>query len=116
MHPDGELGEPDESGRGAHRNESEGSEFKIEADHVILAIGQGVDKEAFAESLGYSESGNDLRRSGHAETTVEGVFAGGDRGLRASDVISAVGAGQQAATSIELYLAGIDLVKGRPGP
>jgi uncharacterized 2Fe-2S/4Fe-4S cluster protein (DUF4445 family) len=45
---------------------------------------------------------------------MEGVFAGGDVVSGSADVVSAIGAGQEAATSIELFLAGVDLVKGRP--
>jgi uncharacterized 2Fe-2S/4Fe-4S cluster protein (DUF4445 family) len=50
------------------------------------------------------------------KTGIDGVFAGGDVTSGPSDVISAIQAGIEAATSIELYLAGIDLVDGRPGP
>lgn len=107
-----ELGEPDESGRRSPIP-IQGSEFEMNADNLIIAIGQGVDKKAFNEELEY-HSGTLSVDPVTLKTNVEGVFAGGDLVSGPSDVISAIGAGQEAAISIELYLEGIDLVKGRP--
>ncbi|OGP96906.1 MAG: hypothetical protein A2157_02540 [Deltaproteobacteria bacterium RBG_16_47_11] len=108
-----ELGEPDESGRRAPIP-LKGSDFEINADQLIIAIGQRTDQKAFVEELRYSNSGTLSVDPITLKTNMEGVFAGGDVVLGASDVISAMGAGQEAATSIELYLEGVDLVKGRP--
>ena len=108
-----ELGEPDESGRGTPIP-IKGSEFKIDADHLIVAIGQRADQEAIVEKLEYSNSGTLSVDPITLKTTMEGVFAGGDVVLGAADVVGAVQAGQEGAISIELYLEGIDLVKGRP--
>ncbi len=106
-------GEPDESGR-ATPVPIDGSEFEIDADHLIIAIGQRADRKAIAEELEYSKSGTLSVDPVTLETAMEGVFAGGDVVLGTGDVVSAVGAGQEGAISIELYLEGIDLVKGRP--
>jgi thioredoxin reductase len=108
-----ELGEPDESGRRSPIP-IEGTDFEIKADQLIIAIGQSVDKKAILEELDYSNSGTLSVDPATLKTNIEGVFAGGDLVLGPSDVISAIGAGQEAAISIELYLEGIDLIKGRP--
>lgn len=108
-----ELGEPDEGGRRIPLP-IKGSEFEINTDHLIIAIGQKADQKAFVEELEYSNPGNLSVDPVTLKTSMEGVFAGGDVVLGAADVISAIGAGQEAAISIELYLEGIDLIKGRP--
>ena len=110
-----ELGEPDESGRPTAAP-VEGSEFEIEADNLIVAISQKADNTAFAGEIEYSAAGTLSVDAVTLKTNVDGVFAGGDAVSGPSDVISAIGAGQRAATSIELYFAGIDLVQGRPSP
>jgi uncharacterized 2Fe-2S/4Fe-4S cluster protein (DUF4445 family)/thioredoxin reductase len=108
-----ELGEPDESGRPV-AIPVQGSNFEIKTDHLIIAIGQRVDEKGVIEELEYSGRGPLSVDPVTLKTNMEGVFAGGDVVSGAADVISAIGAGQEAATSIELYLAGIDLIKGRP--
>lgn len=108
-----ELGEPDESGRPIPIP-IQGSDFNIEVDQLIIAVGQGVDQGMFIDELNYSTSGTISVDPITLKTNIEGVFAGGDAVLGPADVISAVGAGQEGAISIELYLAGVDLVKGRP--
>lgn len=108
-----ELGEPDESDRRSP-TPIEGTDFELKADQVIIAIGQRADEEAIYEKLKYSDSGTFSVDPVTLKTNVEGVFAGGDLVSGPSDVISAMSAGQEAAVSIELYLEGIDLIKGRP--
>jgi len=109
-----EPGEPDESGR--HRPMPvEGSEFDIDIDNVIIAIGQLIDDKAFPE-LEYNDNGTLAVDTETLQTNIENVFAGGDVVSGPADVISAVHAGQQAAISIELYLEGVDIKKGRPSP
>ncbi len=108
-----ELGEPGEDGRRAPFP-VKGSEFEMETDHLIVAIGQKVNGKGILEELGYSNPGTLTVDPVTLKTSMEGVFAGGDVVLGASDMISAIGAGQEAATSIELYLENIDLIKGRP--
>lgn len=108
-----ELGEPDESGRPVPIP-VQGSEFEINTDHLIIAIGQRADEKGIIEELQDFGKRTLSVDPVTLKTNMEGVFAGGDVVLGAADVISAMSAGQEAATSIELYLAGIDLIKGRP--
>ena len=99
-----ELGEPDESGRRSPK-EVLGSEFIIDADVVIIAIGTAPNPLIYvgASDIEKSKRGtvvvdNDLR------TTRENVFAGGDVVTGAATVISAMGAGKKAAAEINKYL------------
>ncbi len=107
-----ELGEPDESGR-KQPIPIKGSEFDIDVDNVIIAIGETVDKTALPEEIETTSRGFLCVDPDTLETNIKGVFAGGDI-LGPSDVITAVAAGKKAAISIELYLEGMDLKKARP--
>ncbi len=105
-----ELGEPDASGR-RRPVPIEGSEWSVTCDTVIAAVGQSVER-ALAEAEGLAVTGWGI----HAEertlqTSVEGVFAGGDAVLGADLAVRAVGAGRAAAESIDQYLKG-EKVKG----
>lgn len=98
-----ELGEPDQSGR-RKPVVVEGSEFDIETDTVIMAIGTSPNPliRMSAESLETDRRGclitdNELR------TTKEAVWAGGDAVTGAATVIEAMGAGKKAAASIDRY-------------
>jgi len=100
-----ELGEPDKSGR-RRPVPKEGSEFYIEADVVIMAIGQKVEPE-FSETIGLKvtkwgtfEVHSDTLRSN------EKVFAGGDCETGPDDAIRAVAAGKKAAYFIDKQLRG----------
>ncbi|MFO7811073.1 MAG: FAD-dependent oxidoreductase, partial [Candidatus Delongbacteria bacterium] len=100
-----ELGEPDMSGR-RRPIPKEGSEFHIEADVVIMAIGQKVEPE-FSETIGLKvtkwgtfEVHSDTLRSN------EKVFAGGDCKTGPDDAIRAVAAGKKAAYFIDEQLRG----------
>ncbi len=108
-----ELGEADESGR-RRPLPLEGSEYDIDADNMIIAIGQKVDKDALPDGLDYSDWGTLSVDSVSKQTNMKNVFAGGDVVRGASDVISAVADGKQAAISIDRYLSGVDLKEGRP--
>ncbi len=108
-----ELGEPDESGRPTPIP-IQGSDFHIDVDQLIIAVGQAIDQRMFVNELQYTKSGTILVDPITLKTNIDGVFAGGDAVLGPADVISAVSAGQEGAISIELYLSGVDLVKGRP--
>jgi heterodisulfide reductase subunit A2 len=104
-----ELGEPDESGR-RRPVPIVGSEFIMEMDTVIAAIGQNV----LSEGLGVeTEWGNIVVNQISLETSVPGVFAGGDAVIGPASVVEAIGAGKQAAESIHRYLRNIDLYAGR---
>ena len=87
----------------------------IEADTVIVAIGQRPDTGDFAE-VERAPSGTIRVDEITLETDVKGVFAGGDMISGPAYVISAIAQGKQAATSIDRYLSGADLREGRRPP
>ncbi len=100
------LGEPDESGR-RRPIPIEGSEFQIEVDNAIIAIGQ-----AAQPIVAQTTPGLKLNKRGYiivdeetGQTTREGVFAGGDIVTGAATVISAMGAGRKAAKAIHEYIS-----------
>jgi uncharacterized 2Fe-2S/4Fe-4S cluster protein (DUF4445 family)/NADPH-dependent glutamate synthase beta subunit-like oxidoreductase len=102
----------DSQGRFAPRF-GEGQAPSIEADTVIVAIGQKPDGDSFS-GLERLSSGVIRADEKTMETNIEGVFAGGDVVSGPADVISATAAGKEAAVSIELFLARMDLKKSRP--
>ena len=108
-----ELGEPDASGR-RRPIPVKGSEFTMDVDSVIMAIGQAVDKAGLPKELTYTGWGTLSVDSVTLETNISGVFAGGDVVAGPADVIGAIAAGKEAAESIDRYLSGIDLRQGRP--
>jgi heterodisulfide reductase subunit A len=108
-----ELGEPDESGR-RRPVPVKGSEFTMDIDNVIIAIGQAVDKTELPEELTYTGWGTLSVDQVTLETNISGVFAGGDVVAGPADVIGAITAGKESAESIDRYLSGTDLREGRP--
>ncbi len=108
-----ELGEPDASGR-RRPIPVKGSEFVLDADNVIVAIGQAVDKSGPHKELTYTGWGTVAVDPVTLETDISGVFAGGDVVAGPGDVIAAIAAGKEAAESIDRYLEGTDLRQGRP--
>jgi len=108
-----ELGTPDASGR-RRPVPIKGSEFTIDVDNVIMAIGQGVDKATLPEGLDYTNWETLSVDPITLQTNIDGVFAGGDAVSGPADVIAAVAAGKEAAISIDRYLSGQDLKEGRP--
>jgi heterodisulfide reductase subunit A len=108
-----ELGEPDESGR-RRPVPIPDSEFEIEIDTLIIAIGQSVSPEGPHAELDVTPWGTPKIDSITMQTSMEGVFAGGDLVTGPASVIEAVGAGNEAAKSIHRYLRGLDLLEGRP--
>jgi heterodisulfide reductase subunit A-like polyferredoxin len=103
-----ELGEPDESGR-RRPIPVEGSEFEIEADMVIPAIGEAPDL-SFAGNCGLAVGryGTLEVNPRSFETNVEGIFAGGDVVTGPKTYIDAMAAGKKAALSMHRYLRGED--------
>ncbi|NLW35206.1 bifunctional dihydroorotate dehydrogenase B NAD binding subunit/NADPH-dependent glutamate synthase [Syntrophorhabdus aromaticivorans] len=100
-----ELGEPDASGR-RRPVDIVGSNYIIDVDVVIVAIGQGPNP-----ILTQSGAGLELRKSGNivadpetGKTSRKGVFAGGDIVTGAATVILAMGAGRKAAAAMDEYL------------
>jgi len=99
-----ELGEPDDSGR-RRPVEIKGSEFLLDVDTVIVAIGNGSNPliPQTTEQLNVNKWGNIIVDEGQ-ETSMKGVFAGGDIVLGAATVILAMGEGRRAAASINEML------------
>lgn len=99
-----ELGEPDESGRRSPIA-VDGSDFEIECDVVIMALGTSPNP-----LLKQTTQGLETTRRGcivaddSGATTREGVFAGGDAVTGAATVILAMGAGRKAAKTIDEYI------------
>lgn len=100
-----ELGKPDASGRRSPVAIA-GSEYVLDVDMVIMAIGQGPNpliKQTTPE-LAVNKHGNIITDEVGA-TSIPGVFAGGDIVTGAATVISAMGAGKKAAAAINEYLS-----------
>ncbi len=99
-----ELGEPDESGRRSPVPVP-GSEFEMEADTVIMALGTSSNP-----LIAKTTAGLETTRRGcivadpDGATTRKGVFAGGDAVTGAATVILAMGAGRTAARAIDGYI------------
>lgn len=102
-----ELGEPDKSGR-RRPVPVEGSEFILDVDTVILAVGQQSVLE-FLEGSGIEIDGNWVKVDGNGRTNVEGVFAAGDTVTGPATVIDAIAGGRKAAEAIDSYLRGAPL-------
>ncbi len=100
-----ELGEPDESGR-RRPVPIKGSEFRMDCDLVIIAVGAGANP-----LLTQSTEGLQLNKRGYivadpetGKTSKKGVWAGGDIVTGSATVILAMGAGRKAADSMHKYL------------
>jgi len=99
-----ELGEPDASGRRAPVAKP-GSEFGIECDVVIMALGTSPNPLLAATTAGLSTDRRGcITADETGATTREGVFAGGDAVTGAATVILAMGAGRTAARAIDEYI------------
>ena len=100
-----ELGEPDASGR-RRPVPVEGSEFIMNIDTAIIAIGQSPNPliQRTTEGLETTRHGTIVTEDETGATTKEGVYAGGDVVSGAATVISAMGAGKKAAKSIHEYI------------
>ena len=101
-----ELGEPDESGR-RRPVEVAGSEFEIEADTVIMALGTSPNPliSSTTEGLEVNRWRCIVADENNGKTTKEGVYAGGDAVTGAATVILAMEAGRAGARGIDEYLS-----------
>lgn len=99
-----ELGEPDESGRRSPVTK-EGSNFNIDCDVVIMALGTSPNPliKSTTEGLETNRRGC-IVADEEGRTSRKGVFAGGDAVTGAATVILAMGAGRKAAKAIDEYL------------
>jgi len=100
-----ELGEPDESGR-RRPVPIEGSEFEMDCDQAIIAVGAGPNPLLTSSTKGlklnkwdYIEADPEI-----GKTSLKGVWAGGDIVTGSATVILAMGAGRKAADSMHDYL------------
>ena len=98
-----QLGDLDETGR-RRPIPIDGSEFVKEADLVVLAIGEAPDLQFLPKEIELKEDGTIWVNPLTMETTLKGVFAGGDAVTGPATIIEAIRSGKIAATSIECYL------------
>ena len=87
--------------------EGQGADFSVEADNVIIAVGQATDTTGLADGeLKTSKRGTVIVNDATGETSMAGVFAAGDITTARGTVTEAMAAGRRAATSIDQYLSG----------
>ncbi len=100
-----ELGEPDSSGR-RRPVVKQGSEFKLETDCVIIAVGTSPNPLIISTTPGLDSNkwGCILTNGDDGLTSREGVYAGGDTVTGAATVILAMGAGKNAAQAMDKYI------------
>jgi len=100
-----ELGPPDASGR-RRPVPIKGSEFTMETDTVIIAIGQTPNPiiQRTTEGLVVNPKHGTIIVDENGKTSLDGVYAGGDVATGAATVISAMGMGKKAAKSMHEYL------------
>ena len=101
------LGEPDASGR-RRPLPIEGSEFDMDIDMVVMALGTRPNPLVFTESGGLERTkwGTVVADEETGKTTKDRVWAGGDIVTGAATVISAMGAGKRSAADIDRFLRG----------
>jgi NADPH-dependent glutamate synthase beta subunit-like oxidoreductase/coenzyme F420-reducing hydrogenase delta subunit len=105
-----ELGEPDESGR-RRPVPIPGSEFVIEADNLLLAIGQTSDLDALPEEVSLERGGTVAHDADTLMTDRAGLFVAGDVAGSDGFVVDAIATGLRAAGSVDRYLRG---AQGQP--
>ena len=107
-----ELGEPDASGR-RRPVPKEGSEFTIDLDCVIMALGTSPNPLIKSTTAGLETQkwGGIIAQEDTGLTSRPGVYAGGDAVTGAATVILAMGAGKNAAAAIHAYLSEKDAPK-----
>jgi formate dehydrogenase major subunit len=92
----------------------EGSEFTVECDTVVMAIGQSVDLGCITDcGVEISRWGTIVADEQTTRTLLPDVFSGGDAVSGPDIAVEAVGAGHRAAMSIDQYLRGTEVI-GRP--
>ena len=101
-----ELGEPDASGR-RRPVEIPGSEFDIDVDCVIMALGTSPNPLLKKTTPGLeTQKRGEIVADETGKTSLDGVYAGGDAVTGAATVILAMGAGKTAAKAIDAYIRG----------
>lgn len=102
------LGEPDASGRRSPIP-IEGSNYLVNADLVIEAVGLQPSTQPFANELELAKGGTIKVNGKTFQTNIPYIFAGGDSVSGASTIIEAAGQGKKAAFYIDKYLNGLDI-------
>jgi len=107
------LGEPDASGR-RRPLPIEGSEFDMDVDMVVMALGTRPNPLVFTDSGGLERTrwGTVVADEETGKTTKDRVWAGGDIVTGAATVISAMGAGKRAAADMDRFLRGETVEEG----
>ena len=105
-----ELGEPDESGR-RRPVPVKGSEFLIETDILIPAIGQAIDLSFLNEKDGVKTTKRSTIsiQEGTFQTSREGIFSAGDCVTGPDVLVRAAGHGKRSAEKIDLFLRGMEV-------
>ena len=98
------LGEFDRSGR--RRPEADENETLIETDQIILAVGQTLDSSVLDGTFTLDDRGWIQTDPVTAQTSMEGVFAGGDSATGPMSVVCAISDGERAAVGMDQYLTG----------
>ncbi len=114
------LGEPDASGRRRPIPIPE-SEFTMPIDNIIVAISQKPNTDWLGDEFERTKWGTLVADDNTLQTTVKGVYAGGDVYTGPQTVIKAVAAGRQAADAIDAAIRGVEIEriewkKARPEP
>ena len=91
----------------------ENTRIKIEADQVIIAIGQMIDKEFLDHIDAQTERDSFKINPVTHETSIKGIFAGGDNASGPASVIDAIASGKHVAESIVKYLNDDDMTSDR---
>jgi heterodisulfide reductase subunit A-like polyferredoxin len=106
-----ELGEPDESGR-RRPVPKPGTEFQVDAETIVTAIGQQVDIDAIGDAV-ETKWGKPVADEHSLEASLPGVFAAGDAVTGPDTVTRSMAQGRRAAVSIDNYLAGRAIETGQ---
>ena len=102
------AGTPDASGR-SRPVPVPGSEFEIECEVIIAAIGMAPDTDGFAGAAGVNPNGTLVVDPGTLQSGTPWLFAAGDVVSGASDITRATGQGQRAAHMIDRWISGLPL-------
>lgn len=103
-----ELGEPDSSGRRRPKPVN-GSEYHLEFDNIISAIGQVTDNEFLPDNVTTKNSSNIPADTATCVTSMEGIFSCGDCVTGPATAVEAIAAGKRTAYSINQYLNNIKI-------
>jgi glutamate synthase (NADPH/NADH) small chain len=98
-----ELGPPDASGRRGV-TKVKGSEFNLDVDVVIVAVGQKPDEKAL-RGFGVKRKDGLIQVNESYATSIKGIFAGGDAVNGGETVVQAVADGKKAAEAMDKYLS-----------